>query len=393
MVRELSLVKATDQFTFIGNINITPNSNHRDEFTTENLLSENLIKPDQDSQKDFSSKQLSGEQLSDLQTQDSSDLLPINQQNLSSHLSLNNHPISISDLWFQTEFQDTNCSALVPVILIPPLENNDPEPEPKSYNYLDKLLVVAAIGYCGLLGWSLFGAQNSIFPTALLRTNRPTISQADFEFLEYFEESLAVIDSKPNQKNSSSNNQANNKAKKDEVVYLPVYTPTPPVRSNSNNFPLQPNSLLPPPPPPNNFAAFNPPVSSSPIKQSAPPAISSKAAEQLKTPAPEQLKAPAPEQLSVASSKAPILNNSEPAKAQKVAPKPQIQPTLVGIIELKTNSAALFNVNGSTEKIWVGETVGNTGWKLESITNQKAQIAYQGKNLTLGIGQSFSTER
>jgi len=387
MVRELSLVKSTDQFTFISTIKVTPSRNYRDEFTTENLSSENpenLVKPDQDSQEQLSATQLAGEQLSDRQIQDSSALRPINQQNLSSHLSLNNHPISISDHWFQTEFQNTNYSLIVPEILIPPLEKDDPAPQPKSNHYLDKLLVVAAIGYCGFLGWSLFGAQNSIFPSALSWQNQPQISQADLDFLEYFEESLTVIDSKPNQKSSSSGSQATNKDKKDELVYLPVYTPTPPVRTNSNNFPLQPNSLLPPPPPPNNFAALNPPVSNSPIKKPAPPSLAS---------ATTVPKTPVPDQLSVASSKVPVLNNSEQAKVQKVTPPPQAQPTLVGIIELKTNSAALFNVNGTTEKIWMGDTVGNTGWKLVSIANQKAQIAYQGKNMTLGIGQSFSAAK
>ena len=383
MVRKLSLVKATDQFTFIRTMKVTTPRNDSSEFGTNNLSSENsasLLEPDQLSQEDFSDQQLSSEQLDDSQIKNSSALLTIDQQKMSSHLSLNNHPISISDHWYQQDFQTTNSSLFIPEILIPPLEIEDPAPQPKSNYYLDRLLVVAAIGYCGFLGWSLFGAQNSIFPTALLRTNQPTISQADLDFLTYFEKSLAVIDNKPDSKNSSENHQATNKDKDKGLVYLPVYTPTPPVQKNTNNFSLQPNSLLPPPPPPNNFAALNPPAASSPIKQPAPPSQLS---------ADTNKKAPSNDNLSIASSKVSVLNPGNQAKVQNTAPQLHIQPTLVGIIELKDNSAALFKVNGTTEKIWLGDKIGNTSWTLVAINNQKAKISYQGNNLTLGIGQSF----
>ncbi len=384
MVRELSVLSATDQFTFIRTIRVTPNRHGGDEFSADNLLSENpdnSVEFDRHFQEDLSAQQpVSKQPLGDRQTKDSSALRKINQHNSSSHLSIHNHPISISDHWYQTDFQTPNHSLAIPEIIIPPLENSDPVTQPKSHRYLDRILVAAAIGYCGFLGWSLFGSQNSIFASNLLRNNQPTISQADLDFLEYFEQSLAVIDSNPNQDRNSTNNQATNKNKKEDVVYLPVYTPTPPAQSNHNNFALQPNSLLPPPPPPNNFAAFNPPVSTSPIKKPAPPTRSSASVSK---------KTSNPNNVSIASSKLPVIENTPQAKVQQLAPPQLNQPTLVGIIELKANSAALFKVNGNTEKIWLGDKIGNTGWQLVSINNQKAKISNQKNNLVLGIGQSF----
>ncbi|BCX12644.1 MAG: hypothetical protein KatS3mg067_1582 [Thermosynechococcus sp.] len=65
------------------------------------------------------------------------------------------------------------------------------------------------------------------------------------------------------------------------------------------------------------------------------------------------------------------------------------QHTLVGILELGDRSMALFQSNGQTLRLSVGDTIGNDGWQLVQIQNQRVVLRRQGEVRSLTVGQSF----
>jgi hypothetical protein len=104
-----------------------------------------------------------------------------------------------------------------------------------------------------------------------------------------------------------------------------------------------------------------------------------------------------------------LARESEPATAPVAAPAaaqqqaaPQSQPaapavssaptsthTLVGILELGDRSAALFEVDGVARRIYVGESIGSSGWTLGEIKNQEAVIRKGGDVRSVFVGQKF----
>ena len=137
-----------------------------------------------------------------------------------------------------------------------------------------------------------------------------------------------------------------------QVVYVPVYTPASPKPA-----PPQLSTITIPEPTP--IPLPPPPIT-------APPSLSeSKPVTQ----------APAPQQ-------------AEPVVATAIS-QPAIKHTLIGILELGDKSAALFKVRGTTKRIWLGEEIDNSGWILESISNQTVKISYQGEMRSLSVGETF----
>ena len=99
-----------------------------------------------------------------------------------------------------------------------------------------------------------------------------------------------------------------------------------------------------------------------------------------------------------------LARETEPAPAQAAgqsapAPQPQSTPTaatasisahtLVGILELGDRSAALFEVDGVARRIYVGESIGASGWTLAEIKNQEAVIRKGGDVRSVFVGQKF----
>lgn len=160
-----------------------------------------------------------------------------------------------------------------------------------------------------------------------------------------------------------------------EKIYIPVYPPT----------------QIPNLPAPREFASILP----SKIALPPPPLTSLKSIRA--TRAIKSIKiAPSPPQMS-----APLLppppppptsgNSITPPSAPSTlslpsAPKNQI---LRGLLENGDRSAALFDFNGNSETIRLGETIGSSGWTLISITNQKALIRRNGEERYLSVGQNF----
>lgn len=93
---------------------------------------------------------------------------------------------------------------------------------------------------------------------------------------------------------------------------------------------------------------------------------------------------------------APAASNLPPATTAAptgTAPVPNIAPTavhvLVGVLELGDRSAALFEVNGLAQRIYIGEPIASSGWTLVSITNQEAIIRRNGEVRSVYVGQQF----
>ena len=63
--------------------------------------------------------------------------------------------------------------------------------------------------------------------------------------------------------------------------------------------------------------------------------------------------------------------------------------TLVGVMELSENSAALFKADGVTHRIWLGETIKNTNWVLQSVSNQQVTISNGRETQTVVVGEIF----
>jgi len=207
---------------------------------------------------------------------------------------------------------------------------------------IGKIAFALACSYGLFVCYWLFGHQGSKILTLLVGGKQVVLSQSEVQFLDYMERSLTKIDRE----------LAAQKKDSEEVVYVPIYTPG----SSTNGVPL---SAL-----PNN----NPPAIPQP--QAAPPAP-------LPIPAPPPLPSPTP-----------ITEN--PVQNTAIATKPQIDHTLIGVLDLGADrSAALVKIDGKTRRIWLGEKIHTDGWVLDSIGNQEATISHQGQVRSVSVGETF----
>lgn len=67
--------------------------------------------------------------------------------------------------------------------------------------------------------------------------------------------------------------------------------------------------------------------------------------------------------------------------------------TLSGVLDSGDRSAALFNVNGVTQRFKVGEMIGSSNWKLISLRENQVLIGQGGQTKTLYAGESFSVDQ
>ncbi|MEK0196273.1 hypothetical protein WME70_33355, partial [Microcoleus anatoxicus PTRS1] len=84
----------------------------------------------------------------------------------------------------------------------------------------------------------------------------------------------------------------------------------------------------------------------------------------------------------------PASPQAQPA-TPNVSTTPTAAHTLVGILELGDRSAALFEVDGVARRIYVGESIGASGWTLAEIKNQEAVIRKGGDVRSVFVGQKF----
>ncbi len=89
----------------------------------------------------------------------------------------------------------------------------------------------------------------------------------------------------------------------------------------------------------------------------------------------------------------PAPNAATTGQSDSTAPAPNIATSntyeLVGVLELGDRSAALFEVNGSSQRVYIGETIGGSGWSVVSINNEEVVVRRNGEVRSIYIGQQF----
>ena len=177
-----------------------------------------------------------------------------------------------------------------------------------------------------------------------------TTPSANAEFLEYVRRSLEVVAQQGSDVASTSN----------------LGVPEVPVALNSGALGLPPigNNTLPPAPMMNNVPLANG-GSVNVIERVYIPYQA--------TQAPTATAAPPP----AASTATPPTVASAPVHS------------LVGVLELGDRSAALFEIDGVAQRVYIGERVGSSGWSLVSVSNEEAVVRRNGEVRSIYIGQRF----
>ena len=72
-----------------------------------------------------------------------------------------------------------------------------------------------------------------------------------------------------------------------------------------------------------------------------------------------------------------------------MAPAPMSQPALVGVVHAEVGGSALFQLDNQSLSATPGESIGNSGWSLLSISSTGAVIERNGERQSLSIGGAF----
>jgi hypothetical protein len=80
--------------------------------------------------------------------------------------------------------------------------------------------------------------------------------------------------------------------------------------------------------------------------------------------------------------------------AAPIVPQPEAvgpQRTMVGVLEGAdpSRSAVLFEMNGVTQRYYIGESIGSSGWSLVEVSKQYATVRRNGEVRTLSTGQKL----
>jgi len=77
------------------------------------------------------------------------------------------------------------------------------------------------------------------------------------------------------------------------------------------------------------------------------------------------------------------------AEAGAAAPAPISQPALVGVVHAEVGGSAIFQLDNQSLSATPGESIGNSGWSLLSLSSTGAVIERNGERQSLSIGGAF----
>ncbi len=97
----------------------------------------------------------------------------------------------------------------------------------------------------------------------------------------------------------------------------------------------------------------------------------------------------APPKLPTATAPAPKPAETPKQEVASVTYASTPSHTLEGLLELGDKSAALFQINGVTRRIDIGESIGSSGWTLVDVANGEAIIRRNGEVRSIFTGQKF----
>ncbi len=97
------------------------------------------------------------------------------------------------------------------------------------------------------------------------------------------------------------------------------------------------------------------------------------------------------ERLSPTANRPAALQPAAPTTPQTNSQPAAPQRTLVGVLEGSdpSRSAALFEVNGITQRYYVGESIGSSGWSLVEVAKQYVTVRRNGEVRTISAGQKL----
>ena len=95
--------------------------------------------------------------------------------------------------------------------------------------------------------------------------------------------------------------------------------------------------------------------------------------------------------LSAAIAPVTALSDASPSnsEASAMAPAPMSQPALVGVVHAEVGGSAIFQLDNQSLSATPGESIGNSGWSLLSISSTGAVIERNGERQSLSIGGAF----
>ncbi|HEY9661585.1 MAG TPA: hypothetical protein V6C65_24270 [Allocoleopsis sp.] len=224
------------------------------------------------------------------------------------------------------------------------------QPEGQSF---DMLLISLLLASMTLAAGSWFFFRDRL-PQPVAQSSpipEKAVNPQDAAFLDYVQRSVERIDRAAQEQASAKGTTTSPTPTVLERVYIPIYQP-----------PGAPSST---PASPATGAVPRVTVPASPVVPTSPPRTVVPPASQAAPAAPSSVPSPAP------------------------VPAPAAQNVLIGLLELGDRSAALFEINGATQRIQLGERIGDSGWTLVSISNQEAVIRRNGEVRSIYVGQQF----
>lgn len=287
-----------------------------------------------------------------------------------------------------------------PPIAAPAKELRIRRPAPKGMSVLERLMIftgcasaLAAVGIWlisqGILGRAMIALQQQTAAPAPVAT-LPQVSAADAQFSDYVQRSLETID----------RTAAANPAVALATVPVPATPGAPGAKANSTQ-PLLPGIAV----PGGVKAAALPSVINLPApkvsvinQQPAQPVdnVTRNEFNELLTRVANVL-----ERISPGSSSrlpAGIATNPRPNAARATAAKPAValaevatapQRTLTTALEMGQQSAVLLEMNGVTQRVYLGESVGSSGWTLIDVSKGAATFRRNGEVKTLSAGEKL----
>ena len=77
------------------------------------------------------------------------------------------------------------------------------------------------------------------------------------------------------------------------------------------------------------------------------------------------------------------------SEAVPASPAPMSQPALVGVVHAEVGGSAIFQLDNQSLSATPGESIGNSGWSLLSLSSTGAVIERNGQRQSLSIGGAF----
>ena len=96
-----------------------------------------------------------------------------------------------------------------------------------------------------------------------------------------------------------------------------------------------------------------------------------------------------PEAVAILPSLEPLSLPLSAAIAPVPAPAPLSQPALVGVVHAEVGGSAIFQLDNQSLSATPGESIGNSGWSLLSLSSTGAVIERNGERQSLSIGGAF----